>query len=132
MSVITEPAVAGKGRKKTTFRTVNSTSPNQHDPIASAWTMSPEGFVAKSHAVSENTMSTMASGSVVADICKRYARNVSPIHVHAKGYLKLKISNKGRQIEEDADDFGKLGRINRVKREKEEKSRKSMYHSSVK
>ncbi|KAJ5636646.1 uncharacterized protein N7484_009959 [Penicillium longicatenatum] len=32
---------------------------------------------------------------------------------------------EGRQIEEDADDFGKLGRINRVKREKEEKSRKT-------
>lgn len=47
--------------------------PNQHEHIASGWSMSPEGSVVRRHVVSDDIISTTVSGSADAATCKRYA-----------------------------------------------------------
>jgi hypothetical protein len=77
-------AVAEKqGRKKIMFRAFKldrnqrligqTFPPNQHDHIASGWSMSPEGSVARRVVVSDDTISTTVSGFAGAATCKRYA-----------------------------------------------------------
>ena len=59
--------------------------------------------------------------------CRR--GHLQEVRISAKPHMydvEINQSTQGRQVEEDADDFGTQGKKHRVRREKEEKSRKSM------